>query len=87
MMGRIVGRTNDAEQEPSIAAADEAIAGGKDIRPQHISQPSCWCHPTEVEPGLWLHHPLPGELPLINREPWLEGYVVDIKGHIEGDDA
>lgn len=27
---------------------------------EHDINPACWCHPTEVEPGLWIHHSLDG---------------------------
>ena len=22
----------------------------------HAAQEICWCHPTETQPGLWVHH-------------------------------
>jgi len=86
-MGRVMDGAQSGSQEPSVSAVDNGKAGGEGIRPQHVSSPSCWCGPIEVEPGVWLHHPLPTALPLIDREPWVEGYVPDIKGHIEGDDT
>ena len=44
---------------------------------EHVSSPDCWCHPIEVEPGLWVHRP----------DPDIEGYVPDLKGAIEGNDG
>ena len=82
---------NEAEQNPSVPAADEAKLGGEYIllHPrEHLSSPECWCAPVEVEPGLWLHNDdATHSLPFEEREPQLDGYVPDIKGHIEGDDA
>ena len=26
---------------------------------RHIKSPSCWCGPSEEEPGIWLHGPTP----------------------------
>ena len=71
MMGRMGDQSSDADRNPSVSAADEAVDGGIPIRPGHISSPSCWCHPVEVEPGLWLHNE----------------YVSDLRGAIEGDDG
>ena len=87
MMVRMGEQSSDAERKPSVSAAGEANDGGIPIRPDHISDPSCWCGPIEVEPGVWLHHPAPPVLPFEEREPQLDGYVPDIEGVIEGDDG
>ncbi len=58
-------------------SSPDPVPGLKD----HVPGPDCWCHPTEIEPGLWLHH-LTADL-----DPHVEGYVPDLKGAIEGDDA
>jgi hypothetical protein len=44
---------------------------------EHVASPDCWCRPVEEYPGLWVHR----------LDPDIEGYVPDLKGVIEGDDA
>lgn len=36
------------EDERHVVPKDDDIA--------HVSREICWCKPTELEPGLWVHH-------------------------------
>jgi hypothetical protein len=63
--------TRAREGNSSIPADVEPVRDEHCIHPDHISDPSCWCHPIEVEPGLWLHNE----------------YVSDLRGAIQGDDG
>jgi hypothetical protein len=43
----------------------QASAGALHVTPNndaipHTLAPTCWCHPTEHEPGLWVHHSADG---------------------------
>lgn len=38
----------------------------------HAATPECWCHPVEVEPGLWMHNQMNGEVEPGSPEDSLE---------------
>jgi hypothetical protein len=69
-------QTKARNQKPSIPAAYEADSSGYHIRRHHQSSPDCWCQPIEESPGVWVH-----------RDTFLDTYVPDIKGAIQGDDG
>jgi hypothetical protein len=80
MMGRTWSEAEWDEADARVAAAEKADKAGQGIRPhprEHLSTPDCWCHPIEESPGVWVHN---DALPF-------EGYVPDLQGVIEGDDA
>jgi len=53
----------------------------------HQPSPDCWCHPVEIEPGIWVHHADTQVLPNGSSDPFLDAYVPDIKGVIQGDES
>ena len=80
MMGREMGRRPEPERKPSIPAPLKPDAGGHCIRP-HAEQ----CGDIPAIPDLERRTGLAPKRQ--GSDAWIDSYVPDIKGVIEGDEA